>query len=170
MASATVPAPHLEEKPTILIIQDRFQTPAIYKHLADQLVSLGYPTVHPLLPTCSDAQHPKFPSLTLLDDATAVQAELVRLVEHEQKTIMVVMHGYGGMVGSEAILETMSYSKRREHGHSGGVIHLFFVCASLVGPGLSMLGELDSPSSHKVEVNTLPFRRRYYLYIHIFLA
>ena len=156
MASAIVPASQLEEKPTILIIQDRFQTPAIYKDLADRLLSLGYPTVHPLLPTCSDAQHPNFPSLTLLDDATAVQAELVRLVEHEQKTVMVVMHGYGGMVGSEAVLETMSYSRRREHGLLGGVIHLFFVCVSLVGPGQSMQGGLDSSSNHKVEVNEYP--------------
>ena len=170
MASATVPASHLEEKPTILIIQDRFQTPAVYKDLVDRLVSLGYPTVHPLLPTCSDAQDPNFPFLTLLDDATAVQSELVRLVEHEQKTVMVVMHGYGGMVGSEAVLEDMSCNNRRRNGLSGGVIHLFFVCASLVGPGQSMLGGLDSPSSHKVEVHTLPFRCRYKLYIYLFLG
>ena len=156
MASGTDPIHQLEEKPTILIIQDCFQTPAVYKDLLDRLVSLGYPTVHPLLPTCSDAQDPNFPSLTLLDDATAVQSELVRLVEREQKTVMVVMHSYGGLVGSEAILEAMSHIKRREHGLLGGVIHLFLVSASLVGPGGSMLDGLDVSPNHKVEVNT-PF-------------
>lgn len=153
MANMNGPVSPIEEKPTLLIIQDRFQAPAVYKDLVDRLVSHGYPTVHPLLPTCGDAQDPNFPVLTLHDDATAVQSELVRLVQGEQMTVMVVMHGYGGLVGSEAILEAMSYSKRREHGLSGGVIHLYFVCASLVSPGLSMLGGLDSLSNHKVEVN-----------------
>ena len=162
MADITGPASHLEEKPTILIIQDRFQTPAVYKDLADRLVSLGYPTVQPLLPTCGDAPHANFPSLTLLDDATAVQSELMRLVEKGQKTVMVVMHGYGGMVGSEAVLEDMSYSKRRGKGLSGGVIHLFFVCASFVGLGQSMQGGLNSLSNHKVEVNTLPLQHLYH--------
>ena len=151
MASGTEPIPQLEEKPTILIIQDCFQTPAVYKDLEDRLVSLGYPTVHPLLPTCGDAN---FPSLTLLDDAAAVRSELVRSVEHEQKTVMVVMHGYGGLVGSEAILEALSYNKRREHGLQGGVIHLFFVSASLVSPDWSWLGPLVVVPNYKVEVNT----------------
>ena len=162
MSNETIPASHVKEKPTILIIQDRFQTPAIYKDLVDRLVSLGYPTVHPLLPTCSNTQHPNFPSLTHLDDATAVQSELVRLVEREQKTVLLVMHGYGGMVGSEAVLEYMSYSNRRVKRLSGGVIHLFFVCASFVGLGQSMQGGLDSLSNHKVEVNTLPLQHLYH--------
>ena len=156
MESGTGPVSHLEEKPTILLIQDCFQTPAVYKDLVDRLVSLGYPVVHPLLPTCGDAQDPNFPSLTLLDDATAVQSELVRLVECGQKTVMVVMHGYGGLVGSEAILEALSYNKRREHGLLGGVIHLFFVRATLVSPGWSWLVLLVFLPKHKVEVNT-PF-------------
>ena len=156
MASGTEPTSQLEEKLTILVIQDRFQTLAVYRDLEGRLVSLGYPTVHPLLPTCGDAQDPNFPSLTLLDDATAVQSELVRLVERGQKTVMVVMHGYGGLVGSEAILEALTYNKRREHSLLGGLIHLFFVSASLVSPGWSWLGPLEVLPNHKVEVNT-PF-------------
>ena len=156
MASGTEPIAQLEEKPTILIIQDCFQTPAVYKDLLDRLVSLGYPTVHPLLPTCDDAQDPNFSSLTLLDDAMAVQSELMRLVQGEQKTVVVVMHGYGGLVGSEAILGTMSYSWLREHGLPGGVVHLFFVSALLVSPGGSMPSHLGVSPNPIVEVNT-PF-------------
>lgn len=156
MASGFKPTSQLEEKPTILVIQDRFQTPAVYRDLEDRLISLGYPTVHPLLPTCGDAEDPNFPSLTLLDDATAVQSELVRLVNDEQETVMVVMHSYGGLVGSDAILEAISYKKRREHGLRGGVIHLFFVGALLLWPGRSTLGGIDDSLNLNVEVNT-PF-------------
>lgn len=155
MASVTKPVPHVEEKPTILIIQDCFQTPAVYKDLADRLVSLGYPTVHPLLPTCGDAQGPNFPSLNLFHDAMAVYSELCRL-ESERKTVIVVMHGYGGLVGSEAILEAMSYNWRREHHLPGGVIHLFFVSAPLVSPGGSMPTGLGVSPNPNLEVNT-PF-------------
>ena len=153
MTSGTGPVSQLEEKPTILIIQDRFQTPAIYRDLEDRLVSLGYPTVHPLLPTCGDAEDPNFPFLNLLDDATAVQSELMRLVKDEQKTVMVVMHSYGGLVGSDAILEAMRYNTRREHGLQGGVIHVFFVSALLLMPGRSTLGGIGDSLNHKIEVN-----------------
>ena len=159
MASGTEPVSYLEEKPTILIIQDCFQTPAVYKDLLDRLVSLGYPTVHPLLPTCGDAQDPDFPSITLLDDATTVESELGRLVSTERKTVMVVMHGYGGLVGSEAILEDMNYSWRREHYLPGGVIHLFFISAPLVSPGGSMPTGLGVSPNPNVEVNTSFFPR-----------
>ncbi len=135
MTGGTRLVSYREEKPTLLIIQGCFQSNAVYKDLVDRLVSLGYPTVHPLLPTCGDTQDPNFPALTLSDDATAVRSELVQLVEREQKTVMVVMHSCGRLVGSEAILEAMSHTKRREHGLLGGVIHLFFVCAFLLNPG-----------------------------------
>ena len=156
MASDTGQVSQLHDKPTILIIQGCFQRPVVNEALEHRLESLGYPTVHPPLPTCGDAQDPNFPSLTLLDDATAVRNKLVQLVEFHQKTVMVVMHSYGGLVGSEAFPESMSHSKRRKDGLPGGVIHLFFVGAFLLDPGQSMLGTFGISPNDKIEVNT-PF-------------
>ena len=135
MASGTGPVSYSQDKPTILIIQGFFQRPVVYAALEQRLESLGYPTVHPSLPTCSNTNEPNFPSLTLLNDAQAVREKLELLVEREQKTVMVVMHSYGGLVGSEAIPESMSHDKRRKDGLLGGVIHLFFFSAFLLDPG-----------------------------------
>ncbi len=156
MASGTGPVSHLEEKATILIIQGCFQRPVVYEALEHRLESLGHPTIHALLPTCGDARDPNFPFLSLHDDAQVVRKKLEQLVECEQKTVMVVMHSYGGLVGSEAIPEDLSRIRRRKDGLLGGVIHLFFVSAFLLDPGQSMLGAFGVSPNDKVEVNT-PF-------------
>ena len=156
MASGTEPVSHLTDKPTILIIQDCFQRRVVYIDLEHQLESLGYPTVHSLLPTCGDDREPNFPSLNLVDDAKAVQKDLEQLVKRDKKTVMVVMHSYGGLVGCEAIPEDLSHIKRMKDGLPGGVIHLFFVSAFLLDPGQSMLGAFGASPNDKVEVNT-PF-------------
>ena len=156
MASGTGPVSHLKEKPTILIIQGCFQSPDVYKALEDRLQCLGYDTVHALLPTCGDARDPNFPFLTLHDDAEAVRRNLEQLVECEQKTVMVIMHSYGGLVGSEAILEPMSCCRRSGHGLRGDVFHLFFISAFLLDPSQSMLGAFGVSPNDKIEVNA-PF-------------
>ena len=156
MASGTRPVSHRKEKPTILIIQGCFQSPDVYKALEDRLQCLGYDTVHALLPTCGDARDPNSPFLTLHDDAEAVRRNLEQLVECEQKTVMVIMHSYGGLVGSEAILEPMSCFRRSGHGLRGGVFHLFFISAFLLDPSQSMLGAFGVSPNDKIEVNA-PF-------------
>ena len=140
----------------MLIVPGCFQLPVVYDALKLRLESLGYPTVYASLPTCGDAGDTSFPSLTLLDDAKAVQKILEQLVERDQKTVMVVMHSYGGLVGSEAIRESMSHIKRRKAGLIGGVIRLFFICAFLLDPGQSVLGAFGVSPNDKMEVS-IPF-------------
>ena len=159
MASGTGPVSYPKDKPTILIIQGCFQRPVVYEALKHRLETLGYPTVHPSLPTCGNTNDPNFPSLTLLNDAQAVREKLELLVEREQKTVMVVMHSYGGLVGSEAIPESMSHDKRRKEGLLGGVIHLFFISAFLLDPGQSVLDVFGVSPNDKIEV-TIPFLQR----------
>ena len=101
-----------EEKPTIVVVQGSFQTALVYEALEKGLQSQGYPTIHPTLPSCSNIDSPTFPSITLLDDAVTIRREVGRVVE-ETKTVVLVMHSYGGLVGSEAIPEEMTYPSRQ---------------------------------------------------------
>ena len=94
--------------PTILLIQGSFQIPEVYEILVQGLVARGYPTVQPRLPSCSDVASPDFPQRSLEDDAVAVRTELTRLIESEGKTVVVVLHSYGGLVGGEAITEVLT--------------------------------------------------------------
>ena len=63
---------------------------------------------------------------------------------------MVVMHSYGGLVGTEAIPEELSYRKRYDRGLAGGVIHLFYFSAMLFREGES-LGDVLGNKSRNYE-------------------
>lgn len=144
------------EKPTILIIQGSFQTQKPYEGLLQGLKAKGYPAVHPLLPSCSDIDSPAFPTVSLADDALAVREELTRLIEKEKRLVIVVMHSYGGIVGTEAIPKELSYSKRHEQGHPGGVFHLFFFSAFVLAKGQSILGAFGESPNNNVLVRISP--------------
>lgn len=142
----------MQELPNILLVQGSFQTPLVYKKLADILTAKGHPLVHPRLPSCSNTEDPDFPNVTLTDDALAVRLELTRLIEYECKTVVVAMHSYGGLVGSEAIPEELSYTKRQSLGLQGGVIHLFYFTAFLLNEGQSVLGTFGESPNNDVQV------------------
>ncbi|RAQ57220.1 hypothetical protein COH20_011943 [Aspergillus flavus] len=112
----------------IVLVQGSFQTPLVYNELLTHLRDLGHPVVLPPLPSCSDVEHYDFPTRTLADDALAITKVVEQLVE-DGKTVVLVMHSYGGIVGSEAIPENLSYRARQAGGQKGGVIHLFYYTA-----------------------------------------
>ena len=134
-------------QPTILLIQGSFQLPEVYGKFKNALEAKGYPVVQPPLPSLTDPDKPDFPSKTLSTDALAVQSALRRLVEDEARSVLVVMHWYGGLVGSEAVLAEFSFEWRKERGLAGGVFHLFYFAAFVLAEGQWVLGEFgESPN------------------------
>ncbi|KAL8741953.1 MAG: hypothetical protein Q9184_008322, partial [Pyrenodesmia sp. 2 TL-2023] len=137
-----------QDLPTIVLIQGSFQLPQVYEKLVDLLGSRGYPTIHPKLPTCTGLESSDFPQRSLTEDAAAIHAKLAQLIEQEGKTVFVVLHSYGGLVGSEAIGEELAWISRKAQGQPGGVIHLFFFCAFILDEGQSVLGTFgESPDT-----------------------
>jgi len=65
------------------------------------------------------------------------------------------MHSYGGLVGSEATIEELSYINRQARGPPGGVIHLFFYAAFLLQEGQSVLSAFGESPNNDVKVRTL---------------
>ncbi|KAL8963658.1 MAG: hypothetical protein Q9193_000102 [Seirophora villosa] len=143
-------AAQTQNLPTIVVIQGSYQIPQAYDTLVQGLTAQGYATVHPKLPSCSDTESSNFPQRSLTDDAAAVHAELSRLIDNEGKTVLVVMHSYGGLVGSEAIPQELSYTDRQTKGLSGGVIHLFLYCAFVLNEGQSVLGAFGESPDNKI--------------------
>lgn len=137
----------------ILIVQGSFQTPLVYKLLSDGLEARGYSTSHPGLPSCSNTENPDFPSKTLIDDTEAVRNAVKHLVEHEKKTIVVVMHSYGGLVGSNAIDEELNIAHRRSAGLAGGVLHLFYFAAFVLDKQQSVIGKFGESRNNDVRVS-----------------
>lgn len=143
----------MQDLPIIFLIQGSFQTPAVYEQLVQRLHTLGFVTVQPRLPSGSNTESPDFSKTTLVDDALAMRLELVRQIEYDGKTVLVAMHSYGGLVGSEAIPEELSHSKRQALGLPGGVIHLFYFSAFILNEGQSVLGTFGEASNTRIDVS-----------------
>ncbi|KAI0444935.1 alpha/beta-hydrolase [Xylaria telfairii] len=136
------------DKPTILLVQGSFQLPDVYGKLVTALEAKGYPVVHPVLPSLTGQDKPDFSSKNLSTDATAIQNELRRLVEGNGKHVVVFMHSYGGLVGSEATPEVLTRAKRAALNLPGGVIHLFYVAAFILSEGQSVISVFgESPNN-----------------------
>ncbi|CAJ2501572.1 Uu.00g044250.m01.CDS01 [Anthostomella pinea] len=128
-------------KPAIVLVQGSCQLPDVYQKLADALRASGYCVVQPALPSLIE------PGKTdLTDDARAVRSKVKGLVEEGMKVI-VVMHSYGGLVGTEAVTKDLSYNQRQSSGLAGGVVHIFYFAAFILTEGQSVLGTFgESPN------------------------
>lgn len=137
----------------VVIVQGSFQTPLVYKRLADGLEARGFSTSHPEYPSCSNIEDPEFPSKTLSDDTESVRQTVKHLVEDEKKKVFIVMHSYGGLVGSNSIGEEWSISHRKAAGLAGGVIHLFYIAAFVLDKQQSVLGVFGESANNDVRVS-----------------
>lgn len=110
-------------KPTILVLHGAWHSPPHYERLVTLLNKAGCPTICPTQPTF-DA---KPPTKILHDDAEFVQAILKKLIEEENKEVVLVLHSYSGIVGSQAVTEELSRVAREKKGLTGGVIRLLYM-------------------------------------------
>jgi hypothetical protein len=66
-------------------------------------------------------------------------------------------------VGSNAISEELSFSYRRSHDLPGGVIHLFYFTAFILGEKQTVLGAFGESPNNDVKVSAPPqFQRPRY--------
>ncbi|KAL3264231.1 hypothetical protein ABHI18_000975 [Aspergillus niger] len=120
-------------KPTIVLIHGAWHTPANYTLLITSLQSLGF-TVHcPHLPSCTNTRPPP---ATYADDVSVVRSLVTSLVE-EGERILMLMHSYGGAIGTDAI-QDLDLPTRAANNLPGGIIHLLYLCAYIQQPGRSI--------------------------------
>ncbi|ESZ98344.1 hypothetical protein SBOR_1222 [Sclerotinia borealis F-4128] len=147
----------MTSKPTILFIHGSWHSPAHFRPVRDLFEAEGYPTECPRLPTFNSKPAP--PVVSLIDDVQVVQNLLKKLVEEQEKEVLVVVHSYGGIVGSEAVLASFGRESRAKEGtgKKGGVLHLLYMCAFVVPVGASLSSALGGGLSPfvKVEENGL---------------
>ena len=121
-------------KPAIVLVSGAWCVPAHYEMLTSALEAAGY-TVHvPAKPTCSGVRPP---TASFADDVGYVRAVVAALVEAGE-TVIILMHSYGGAVGTDALRELTAPS-RRARGLSGGVVHLLYLCAYLLTADWSIM-------------------------------
>ena len=143
-------------KSTILILHGAWHHPDHFAQQISLLKSQFYEVLCPIQPSYN-AQPA---TTTLQDDAAFIKTVLSKLVDDEGKEVIVVMHSYGGMVGTEAVTEEFSKTYREKKGLKGGVVKLLYMCAFLLHKGESLAtplgGELPPFIPVEVRSHTLP--------------
>ncbi|KAF8864375.1 hypothetical protein BDZ45DRAFT_571653, partial [Acephala macrosclerotiorum] len=119
--------------PTILFIPGLWEGPTVFSTVTSLLSSPphSYPVLTaPLIST--GTRSPNNP--TMKDDEASIRSVVQKLVEEEEKEVVLVMHSAGGFLGCGAI-EALELKKRAEEGKKGGVRKLVFLCAGIAPVG-----------------------------------
>lgn len=122
---------------TVVLCHGAWHVPAHYKDLIDALTTAGFKVHCPPLPTCSGVRPP---TASLQDDVSIINNLLTSLVERGE-TVLVLMHSYGGVVGTNATDPKLSATERSRNSLSGGIIGLFYMCAFFLQPGETVQGK-----------------------------
>ncbi|EIT81635.1 unnamed protein product [Aspergillus oryzae] len=121
-------------KPTVLVISGAWHTPKSYTKLANALKKEGYEVHVPRLPSMNGANPP---NADLTTDTDLIHSYVESLAS-AGRTIVVIMHSYGGQVGTNA-LHNLGRNERKKQGLVGGISHLIYMCASLFTEGACIL-------------------------------
>jgi pimeloyl-ACP methyl ester carboxylesterase len=92
----------------------------------------GYPTIGQSLPSVGAS--PGLPSFD--EDVSAIRNCLTKLIEEEEKDVILVMHSYSGMPGTEAPVG-LGKKEREQKALNGGVVRLVYIMAYAMPEGFS---------------------------------
>ena len=131
------------EKPAIVLVHGAWHIPAHYQGFIDALTNAGFETHCPLLPTCNGAQ----PANSTLEDDTNTIEALIRSLIDKGRQVLLLMHSYAGVVGTNAVNQNLSFTQRKRNGLPSGVIALVYLCAFMLQPGETVKSATHVPAS-----------------------
>jgi pimeloyl-ACP methyl ester carboxylesterase len=125
-------------KPTIVFVPGAWHSPEIYDATRASLTKDGYPTIGcPLASVGADPAHISFDG-----DVQGIRECLTRLIEDEEKDVILVAHSYGGMPASEA---PVGLGKRDREAKGlkgkGGLVRMVYLVAFAVPEGFRIPSE-----------------------------
>ena len=145
-----------QSKPTIVFVPGAYHTAAHFQPLSVLLERAHFPTLTVSVPSIGDLAA----TATYQDDVRTIRATLERLVEDEGKDVMLAAHSLGAVSGCQTVTG-LEKSKRLKEGKSGGIIHVLFITALLIGQGQKLRDCLEDGlpswksfdvSQHKLDV------------------
>ena len=133
--------------PAIVLVHGAWHVPEHYSDFIQQLQQAGFGVFCPRLPTC-DAS--KRLTADMFADAQVVRSQVLSLIDQSREIVM-LLHSYGGAVGTEAVKD-LSRRERAAKGQQGGVIRLIYMCGFMLQVGESVGGaSLPRPVPDPVE-------------------
>jgi pimeloyl-ACP methyl ester carboxylesterase len=124
--------------PTFLLIPGAWHLPAYLDPVISYLSNHSYPSVAVTLPAVNS-----YPAVTSIQSDVTVAADALTALLNNGSDVIVVMHSYGGMVGTDAVGKVVA--ERAGHGNGGG----------------------SSPCKRKVKKKSGKIRRLVYVAAHI---
>ena len=140
------------QKPTVMFVHGAWHRPKHFERVSKLLNEQGFPTS---LTANASVGGPR--TANLYDDAKVVRTELDKLVVEEQKEVIVVLHSYGGIVGTQAVDVSLSRRVRKADGLAGGVLQLVYMSAFLLPLGKSPVTPVDGdvPAAFGAKVSVI---------------
>lgn len=129
-------------RPTIVWVNGSFSPASFYADMAEHIRSQGYEIIVKTLP--SSARTPPEQPATLAEDA-AFFHDIVEGLSDQGKDVVLVMHSYGGVVGSECS-RGLSKEERAAVGKAGGITRLVFLTCVVPEVGASLQDTTSSGS------------------------
>jgi len=134
-------------KPTIVLVPGAWHTPDGFDKLVVLLEAAGYATQGVNLPSIGVS--PGLPDFSL--DVTAIKAAVSSVIDGG-KDVVVVLHSYGGIPGTEA-LQGLGKKERAGKGEKFGVARIVYIASFAIKAGESMITAIANHQSTEEEKN-----------------
>lgn len=118
---------------TIIFVPGAWHGPEGFTKVAHKLKEAGYATDFVELASVGPKEHLK----DMQPDVAVIRKHVQTALDQGRKVVM-VMHSYGSLPSQEAVVG-LDYRSRQAQGKSGGVTHLFFMCALIVPQGETLI-------------------------------
>ena len=125
----------LNVKPAIVLVHGAWHVPEHYTDFIQQLHQVGFEVFCPRLSTCDET---KRLTSDMFSDAQVVRSQVISLIDKSREIIM-LLHSYGGAVGTEAV-KGLSANECAAKGLRGGVTRLIYMCGFMLQVGESVGG------------------------------
>lgn len=122
------------EKATILVVGGGWHMPQSYSKLTKHLESQGYEVHVPTLPTMNGSRPP---NMDLNSDTDHVRS-VVKVLVNEGRNVIVLMHSYGGQIGTNAF-QGYGQEQRKKEQLTGGISALIYLAAYAIQEGKAMI-------------------------------
>lgn len=123
-------------KPSILLIPGATGLPDHYDAFFKVIAARGYEIRGLHLPSvCLKTETREGPPPTMYDDAAFI-AKNVESLADEGKDVLIIMHSYGGVPGTESV-KGLSKSERQKQGKKGGVVRFAYMTCLVPAVGVS---------------------------------
>lgn len=128
---------NMTSKPVIIFVPGAWHPPSCFAPVMDRLEAADYETKGVELVSVGPAEH----IMDFKPDVEAIQAAMMPYC-NQGKDILMVVHSYGGMIGSEAV-RGFEKTTREKEGKKGGLVHIYFCCAFCMPVGMSLIDGLQ---------------------------